>query len=62
MRARVEKSLCIACGMCIQACPHVFCLGEEGLAEAAEKLPPESYEDVIQTAEDCPVGAIRIAR
>jgi len=61
-KATVDKSLCVACGMCAGACPAVFRMGSDGLAEAFKEIPMEFYDDVQDIAMDCPVGAIRIER
>ncbi|MCR5758639.1 MAG: ferredoxin [Selenomonas sp.] len=58
MRAYVEKKICVACGMCVDACPEVFHFGEDGLAEGKKEIPQYIVDDVWQAAEDCPVEAI----
>lgn len=60
--AMLEKSLCVACGMCAGACPTVFRMGTDGRAEASGEIPMEFYDDARDIAMDCPVGAIRIER
>lgn len=60
--ATVDKSLCVACGMCAGACPMVFRMGTDGRAEAFADIPMEFFDDAQDIAMDCPVGAIRIER
>lgn len=62
MKANVNKSLCVACGMCAGACPEVFRMGSDGLAEAFEEISMEFYDDARDVQMDCPVGAITISR
>ena len=38
---KVDKDLCIACGLCVGTCPSVFSFGDDGKAEAA----PVAAED-----------------
>ena len=60
MRGYVDKDTCVACGMCVGACPAGFRLGADGLAEGWQELPVASIDDAWQVAEDCPVGAISL--
>lgn len=60
MQVLVDKEICVACGMCAGACPAVFRMGADGLAEAGGELPAAAVDDALQVAEDCPVGAISV--
>ena len=63
MRGYVDENLCLACGLCAQACPEGFRMGEMmGLAEGYRELPDYAIDDAMQAAEDCPVGAIRVEK
>ncbi|MBO6293982.1 MAG: ferredoxin [Selenomonas sp.] len=62
MRGYVDENLCLACGLCAQACPEGFRMGEQGLAEGYRELPDYAIDDALQAAEDCPVGAIRVEK
>ena len=50
---------CIGCGMCVETCPEVFSMGEDGVAVAIEE---EVSADMLKAAEEakenCPAGAI----
>ena len=61
MRVRVDQELCTGCGLCVEICPEVFEMNDDGLAEAKEKDVPEDLaSDAREAAEDCPVEAIII--
>lgn len=62
MRGYVDEKLCLACGLCAQACPEGFRMGEQGLAEGYRELPDYAIDDALQAAEDCPAGAIRVEK
>ena len=60
MRALVDKQICVACGMCVDSCPQEFRFGTDGFAEGYQEIPQDVVDDVLQVAEDCPVGAIEL--
>jgi ferredoxin len=61
MKAVVDKSLCIGCGICPETCPEVFDLDEEGLATAkVDEVPAEAADRCREAAAECPVSAIQI--
>lgn len=61
MKASVDKSGCIACGLCTTTCPGVFSFGEDGLAEAIKDDIPADEEPAAEMARDgCPVSVIDI--
>jgi ferredoxin len=61
MKAVVDKSLCIGCGICPETCPEVFELDEDGLATAkVAEVPAEAADRCRAAAEECPVTAISI--
>jgi len=49
---------CIACELCVEACPQVFQMGDD-IAEVLMEEVPEEYQDaVLEAAEECPAEAI----
>ena len=61
MKAKVDRDLCTACGLCIDICPEVFELGSDGIAVAREGIVPAEVEETCRdAAEQCPVEAIKI--
>ncbi len=62
MKAVVDRALCIGCGLCEDACPEVFRLGEDDIAYVlTDPVPHELYGDVNDCVEICPVTAISIS-
>ncbi len=58
MKAEVDKGKCIACGLCVEICPEVFRMGEDGFSEAYTEVSPENEEQTDEAVESCPVDAI----
>jgi len=57
MKVRIEDT-CTACGLCCDACPDVFEMGDELAAVTMEDVPAQFEDDVQQAADECPVEAI----
>ncbi len=58
-KPKVDKDLCIACGICSQVCPEVFEIGADG--KSSVKADADLNAACIQDAIDqCPVGAISL--
>ena len=57
--ARVDKELCIGCEVCVQMCPEVFEIGDDGKAEV---IGGEGCNgcDCEEVADSCPTEAIII--
>lgn len=61
MIAKLDRSGCIACGLCIETCPEVFQMGDDGLAEVHQEEVPEEAEDrAVEAQEGCPVSVIEV--
>jgi ferredoxin len=60
MKAVVDKSGCIACGLCVSTCPDVFRIGSDGLAEAYAEVTPELEGNAQEARDECPVSVISI--
>ncbi|PIS21260.1 ferredoxin [candidate division WWE3 bacterium CG_4_10_14_0_2_um_filter_42_7] len=59
MIVKVNKNLCIGCGLCTQIAPKSFKLGEDGKSEGIN--PPGDSEEKLNEAKDsCPVSAISL--
>ena len=49
MKATVDKSLCIGCGLCADACPEVFEMDDDNKAQAkVNPVPPERLFSLVQ--------------
>jgi ferredoxin len=61
MKASVDKSLCLGCGICVDVCPEVFEMGDDNLAVAkVAEVPVEAEDRCREAAEQCPETAIQI--
>ncbi|NPV88669.1 ferredoxin [Coprothermobacteraceae bacterium] len=57
MAVKVDKDLCIACGVCMALCPDVFAAGADGKSEVIPGSD-ESLPCVQESIDSCPTGAI----
>lgn len=61
MKASIDRSGCIACGLCPTICPEVFQMADDGLAEVIKEEVPSGAEAAAQeAAESCPVSVITV--
>ena len=70
MKAFVKKDTCIGCGACTVIANNIFEIGDDGLAETispyteedkkVKEIPAEEFDNVVDAAESCPVGAIEV--
>lgn len=60
MNAVINRSGCIACGMCAETCPEVFRMAEDGLAEAYAEVPPSAENLAEEARDNCPVSVISL--
>ena len=59
MKATIERSGCIGCGLCAETCPAVFRMADDGLAEVHADPVPAGEEGAVQeSADNCPVSVI----
>lgn len=59
MKAKVNRELCIGCGVCENICPAIFELKEDDKAHVNINPIPEEYlECTLEAEEECPVEAI----
>ena len=59
MKARVNDG-CISCGACVAACPEVFQINDEGIAEAYADVEPGKEDAAIEAKDSCPVSVIDV--
>lgn len=61
MKAYLDRSGCISCGLCTQTCPEVFRMADDGIAEVyQEEVPPEAEDTAVEAQENCPVSVIKV--
>ncbi|MCR4403449.1 MAG: ferredoxin [Firmicutes bacterium] len=56
----VDENLCIGCGLCVEICPDVFEMGDDGQAHAVHPEKCPGLPCCADAAESCPVEAIKI--
>lgn len=61
MRVTIEDS-CTACGLCVEVCPTVFELENDGdIARVkVDEIPTDQEDAVREAADGCPVDAIQV--
>ena len=61
MKAKLDRSGCISCGLCAETCPEVFEMADDGIAEVHQESVPEEVEDrAIEAQDGCPVSVITV--
>jgi len=60
MKANIDRSGCIGCGLCADTCPEVFRMAADGLAEVFGDITGEIEQSAKEAAENCPVNVITI--
>jgi len=62
MKALIDRSGCIGCGLCADTCPEVFRMADDGLAEVITETVPETAQaSASEAAEGCPAGVITVS-
>lgn len=59
MKSKVNPDLCIACELCVNTCPEVYSMGDDGLAHAIEgDIPDDKLSEAEDARDGCPTSAI----
>ena len=59
---KVDKDLCIGCGLCCGICDEVFRMNEQGKAEAYQPANAENQGAVQEAIDSCPCVCNRLGR
>lgn len=57
---RVDKDVCISSGMCVANEPEAFRFDDDELSEPIDEGRAISGERLVEAAQNCPSGAIRV--
>jgi ferredoxin len=61
MKVVVDLTICDLHGLCVDAAPEVFEIGDDGNLKVLDATPPETLREKVQkAARECPTGAITI--
>ncbi len=61
MKISIDPDLCTGCEDCTEACPALFKLGPDWIAEpVVDVVPPELEAEAVKTAAICQFEAIEI--
>ena len=60
MKASVDQEACIGCGVCVDICPEVFQMNDDGKSEAVDAPGDEYRAKAEEAAGECPAEAIKI--
>ena len=60
MKAVVDQSGCIGCGLCADTCPEVFRMNDESLAEVYADVTDAALETAQEARDNCPVSVITL--
>ena len=61
MRVVVDMNLCDLHGLCVEAAPEVFEIGDDGALRVLNGMPgPDLRAKVDKAVRECPTGAISI--
>lgn len=58
MKASIDRSGCIGCGLCADTCPEVFQMADDGLAEVHGEVTDETMDAATEARDNCPVSVI----
>ena len=61
LRVLADRSRCCGYGLCVQVCPEVFKLGDDGLIGLESAIVPSGLEEEAAAAvTSCPAEALRV--
>ena len=61
MKASIDRPNCISCEVCVEKCPEVFRMADDGYAEVyVDPIPDDAEVDALAAEADCPAEVITI--
>ena len=60
MKATIDRPGCISCGLCVDTCPDVFRMADDGLAEVYAEVTDSLRESATEARDNCPVSVISL--
>jgi len=60
MKAVIDRSGCIGCGLCADTCPKVFRMADDGLAEVIADVDASDEDSVTEARDSCPPSVITL--
>ena len=61
MHAKIDRDSCISCGQCIEICPEVFYMADDGLADVhLDPIPKDMQQEAAEAGASCPVSVISV--
>lgn len=61
MKAVIDQSACVGCGLCADTCPDVFEM-DNGIAKViADPVPANAQDSCKEATDACPVEAIKLS-
>lgn len=54
----VDASTCVGCGLCVNSCPEIFEMGDDGIAKTKDVECTNC--DIYEIASQCPVSSITV--
>lgn len=57
---RIDRTLCVGFGDCIQESPETFLLDDEGIATFTDHPDAAARERLLKACEACPVDALSV--
>jgi len=63
MKAIIDQKWCVACGLCADICPEVFCMTDnDTVAKVCGGVTKSNLKDAEEAEDHCPVSVITIEK